>query len=284
MVDAPRGESVTLFLSVEVAGNLTDLDAPPSAEIFDPASVSAVLGVGTRLGVGRYSYVFPVPGTAVFGPWSIVWTGLLGGAPVSSDEVFEVVPPGPQEATSIATAADVARYVGRPFDDEETVECEAAIARFQADLESWLNRRLGVAARTEIHRLAYDAEYCPVNQGPIVSITSVEIQTIGPLDAAWTQISNRGIEFLVGPLFTVSYPGDTMEVTITYVGGFDAEQWLPARSVIISRTARHMNKRKDDAFGANLVISEGYRVDYDADKFTDEELRTCSRLKRRVLV
>lgn len=121
MIEVPQGGTNVFHLWVYSSSVLTDLDAVPTIDVRRPNDTTEEVGVGTRVGVGHYTYAFAADVDDPTGSWSIIWTGAVGATPVQSAEEFVVVEPG------------VVAAHGLPFSPEaacapwvEELSCEVA--------------------------------------------------------------------------------------------------------------------------------------------------------------
>lgn len=172
----------------------------------------------------------------------------------------------------ICTAAEVASHAGHPPPvGGEVAEIEAQIVLYQAELESLLGRAVERASRTEtrtldIHSVRFDARH-----GPVHAITLVTVGGVTVPPASYYRDRN-GMD-----LWAVYYTDTTLEVT--YDGGWDEPDNLPAKNAVKARTARWLNKRTDDDVGVESSQVEGHTVKWMPDAFTETEMAACSRLR-----
>lgn len=145
----------------------------------------------------------------------------------------------------------------------------AQIALYQAELEGILGRGVERASRTETvgnwlgSRLA-------VSYGPVHSITSMAVGGVSLTPSQYGYDRNT-----IEP-WGFSYVGP---VTVVYDGGWEPPRNVPAKSAVVARTARWLNKRTDDDVGVEQSQVEGHNVKWMADGFTAEELKACERLR-----
>lgn len=179
----------------------------------------------------------------------------------------------------IAEATDVERYVGRTFEADETEVAETQIAVYQAELESILHRSVEPGEKTEDVQVPSGHAEIVLMGAPVTSITSVHLDG-DAMNVSLFEVLPRGIGYRAGYATPVNSLG---VFTVVYEGGLPASKTVTAKNAVVARTARFLNKRRDDALSAESVSSEGYSVKYEADAFSESELRACSRLKRRVI-
>lgn len=172
----------------------------------------------------------------------------------------------------ICTAAEVASHAGHPpLTTEETAAVEAQITLYQGELEALLGRGVERASRTETRTLSLYSTRFDARYGPVESITSV---TVGGAAVPPTNYyrDRNGME-----LWAAYYLNTVL--VVTYIGGWDAPDNLPAKSAVKARTARWLNKRTDDDVGAEQTAVEGHTVKWMPDAFTPAELAACERLR-----
>lgn len=178
---------------------------------------------------------------------------------------------------AIATAQEVADHAGVALAAGEAALVDAQVVLYQAELESILGRGVTKLSRVE-------SVWCPLGvagtptadrwyarRGPVHSITGI---TAGGLAVASTSYARNRNGAEVAGVWT-----DGTEVVVTYVGGWDAPDNLPAKSAVVARAARWLNRRRDDDVGTESSTVEGHSVKWMADSFTEAELRACSRLR-----
>lgn len=163
---------------------------------------------------------------------------------------------------------------------------------FQGELEEQLGRLLERRTVTETRYMQPDQWDLTLSYSPVFSITSLSIDGIPTPTGSFAQEPGGLITFVdldYGPggfpLVSDASGLAPHVVEIVYVAGLnDPIKTSPAKRAIISRVARALNKAKDDAIGAKTINVEGYSVAYDDEGFTEAELKSVERLKRRVLV
>lgn len=87
-----RGANKLLEATTQTGTGAAISGDPVRVDIIDPSSSVIVTdGVPTNPSLGHYSYTYPVPVNAPLGVWTAHWTATINGAPVSIDDLFEVV-------------------------------------------------------------------------------------------------------------------------------------------------------------------------------------------------
>lgn len=145
------------------------------------------------------------------------------------------------------------------------------ILLYQAELESLLGRAVTRRTHTQSTYWPMTADRFGLYGGPVESVTSVTVAGAA-VNATDYDVHRDSIEVMTW----LATPG---QLTVTYVGGWDAPRNLPARQAVIARTKRWWNKRSDDDEGVKQSSVEGHSVTWMDDEFTPAELAACSRLR-----
>lgn len=184
---------------------------------------------------------------------------------------------------ALVSSDDVQERMARTLTGPEQDAADAMAADFQAELESYLGRTLEAVVTTEERFLPDQSYQLALVNTPVIAITSVTVAGT-PIDATAYAREQGGIIFLT------EFPRDILKATgattvvVVYTAGLSPTRAAPAKSIITARTVRALNRRRDEAEGASSLGVEDYKAAYEAEGFTDAELKAVSRLRRRVIV
>ena len=212
-----RGATITLTAQfVDGTGAATVAD-PVLVDILDPSDVEQVTddSPDTNPATGYYTYDHAVGVSDALGVWTVHWTGVVNGVPVSGDGFFEVVDAGEVIAGDGADTLDVitllegyqaineptgeaAVLVGNPgTHDDELARAITAISRRLDDLCGPIVKR---AVTAETHDGGVHA--IELRKGPVygsVSVTEYD-STTGTALAEETNASKTADDFLIDEL------------------------------------------------------------------------------------
>lgn len=177
----------------------------------------------------------------------------------------------PSTSDLIATAEDLDLDLDLDLSVEDATAADDQIALYQAELEALLGRSITNRTHVESGTWPLSGDRFYASGGPITAVTSITIAG-SAVNAADFIVHRDSIEVSTW----LATPG---AIVVTYVGGWDAPRNLPARSAIIARTRRWLNRRSDDDEGVEQSSVEGHSVKWEADAFTEAELEACSRLR-----
>ena len=100
MVIKARGEFVDVTEQIDLTiqfkdgyGNPIDTDSYPQISIVQPSGLVAIAPTSagvSRVGVGKYSYIFTVPYNGPYGVFNDIWTGFISGNRVQAQFSFVV--------------------------------------------------------------------------------------------------------------------------------------------------------------------------------------------------
>ncbi len=192
-----------------------------------------------------------------------------------------VISPPTTTTEPLVNANDVVAYVGHDeLDDATEAALVAQIALYQAELEGHLGRGVQRLDRTEVVPInappadpeLYETPRWYARRGPVHSVAEI---TSGSTVLAATYYTR----FRDGAVLLGGTMVEGTDLTVTYTGGWDTPDNLPAKLAIIARAGRWLNKRDDDDVGTESSSVEGHAVKWMVDAFTDAELDACSRLR-----
>lgn len=144
-MNVARGATATLTASfADSAGDPTD-PTSPSVTIYSPDDTAVVTATPTRLTLGSYRYLFPVPSDAALGIWRIEWSGTIDGVLAVADDYFAVVTPGSLTTPGYVTLDDLKAFV-EIEDDVDDVMLQLALDSAAAQVENFTRQMFTVGA------------------------------------------------------------------------------------------------------------------------------------------
>ena len=182
------------------------------------------------------------------------------------------------------TIDDLETYMGTTFTGQDAQGAEMMLELVTGELELHLKRGVEVLTKTDTKFLYAQGglrTFVPLDRTPVATITSVVVDGTALTSDQWS-IERSGVKLL-----TINFPqpitGDPPEVVIVYTGGLGEPALTELKFVVLSRSARLMNRREDDVFGARDASIEGYRILYQADEWTEREMKIADGWKRRMI-
>lgn len=280
------GDALVATVTFDVAGEPTD-PTTITAEVREPDGTVGEYTYSTepdqpephivRTSVGVYTLTL-VPDAA--GVWAVEWTG-TGAVTAVVHNLYKVAPspltrPIPASGI-IASAEEVAAQSTAVLSAADLVALEQQIVLYQSELEALLGRGVTMMERVEAVPLPLShrgdgGDRWHARRGPVHGITSMVAGAVALLSTDYSRNRN-GAEVWGG-----SWVEGT-NLVVTYVGGWDYPDNVPARSAVTARALRWLSKRSDDDLGTESSAVEGHSVKWMPDAFTEAELSACSRLR-----
>lgn len=172
---------------------------------------------------------------------------------------------------AVCAVSDIEGRLRRELQGDEEEDARRLIDQYQAELEELLGR--GIERRTVTETAAWPtaSERYYVKRGPIASVTSLSVGAVAVAATAYA-VHRDAVELWPW----TATPG---VLSVTYVGGWDAERAKAAKAAVVARVCRMMNRHDDDDEGVRQSAVEGHSVTWMDDAFTEAELKACKRLR-----
>ena len=192
---------------------------------------------------------------------------------------------------ALVSPDEVSTLLQRTFSDDEESAVELILQLMQGELELMCGRPLTPKPFTEI--VAVRDSQVFLSKTPVQSVVQIRRVDGTILDPTTSSVRNWGVllttEASTGgwsPMPPMTSSAGGYEVEVTYTGGLPKTDWRyqGARSLLMGRVSRVVNKVHDDAVGTDQVSQEGYTAAYMKEGWTDQEVARAGRLKRRVVV
>lgn len=194
----------------------------------------------------------------------------------------------------LCSTADVSTLLQRSFTPSEDAAVALILDLMQGELEMITNRPLGPKVITgEIARRVGDQVF--LNKTPVISVQSVtSVGSSTLVDATTYKVRPWGLLMGGSALDDAFAPLEwesqgleyqDAEYKVNYTAGLSTADWRyqGAKSLLMSRAIRVINKAADDAIGVDRLTQEGYAASYMAEGWTEQELKTAKRLKKRTV-
>lgn len=193
----------------------------------------------------------------------------------------------------LCTTDDVAALLRRSLTTAEEEGLELLIPLIQGEMEMVANRPLSpVVIVGEVARQVGDHVF--LNKTPVVSVQAVRglgsTTTVGGFDVRpwgllFSGTSATADAFAPAEWASVTAENADREFEVDYTAGVGTTDWRyqGARSLLLSRLIRISNKATDDALGVSQLTQEGYTAAYLTEGWTDQEMATLKRLKKRTV-
>lgn len=177
---------------------------------------------------------------------------------------------------AVCQVSDVEARLRRDLVGDEQQDAEDLIALYQGELEEVLGRSVERRSFTETAPWPLRTDRHYVRRGPIASVTTVTIRGMA--------VASTDYEVFRDSVEVRSWLATPGVLAVTYVGGWDAEGAKPAKSAVVARVCRMLNRHDDDDEGVKQSQVEGHSVTWMDDAFTPAELAACDRLRSPDLV
>lgn len=172
---------------------------------------------------------------------------------------------------AVCQVSDVEARLRRELRDDDENDARGLITAYQAELEGLLGRSVEQRAFTESAPWPHRTDRFYVHWGPIASVTEVVVAG-SPVNASDYEVHRDSVE-------VSTWLGTPGVIQVSYVGGWDAQRAAPAKAAVAARVARMMARHDEDDEGVEQSSVEGHQVRWQADAFTDAELKSCERLR-----
>lgn len=184
---------------------------------------------------------------------------------------------------AIITYTDLQRFMNREFDTGQRTAATTIISSLERELESYINRPISpVQITDEIHMMSVNQRQIFLRKAPVIEVTSFYI------GLADHEVEQDIADFYVHPwgIDNIRIAGDGYRALVTYTAGMNSSDVENLSYIMLSASSREMNKVLLDAQGLmrmNVENSQYFMSGMGENGFTEKELKTASKYKRRVL-
>lgn len=173
--------------------------------------------------------------------------------------------------------------MNREFDTGQRTAATTIISSLERELSLYLNRPISAVQVTdESHRLVVNQRQIFLRKAPVISVTSFYVGLDGD------EVEQDIEDFYVHPwgIDNIRIVGEGYRALVTYTAGMNAEDAENLSFMMLSAASREMNRVLLDAQGLmrlDVENSQYYMANLGEVGFTEKELKTASKYKRRVI-
>ena len=187
---------------------------------------------------------------------------------------------------AILNYADLARFMNRTFTAGEQAAASSILTALESELSYRLNRPLGAIRITdEKHMLEPGQRQLFLRKAPVRSIVSFSIGLIDSASATYTTQNIYDFDVYPWGIDNVLVAGTGYQALVTYNAGMTDIDTAALERVLLSASSREMSKVLIDSQGLERLKVEGteYFFEKDGGGFTESEINSIARFKRRVI-
>ena len=184
---------------------------------------------------------------------------------------------------AIILAADLAVYMNKTFTQSEEDAAALIISSIEGELSAIINRPLApVQVIDEIHMLESGQRQIFLRKAPVTSVTSFSIG----YQNVYVAQNLLDFDIYTWGIDNIRIAGQGYKAKVTYNAGLSDSVAAALERVCFSSASREMSKVLVDAQGLTRLKVEGteyFFEETDTGKFSNSELKTIERFKRRVI-
>lgn len=185
---------------------------------------------------------------------------------------------------AVITYTDLQRFMNREFDTGQRVAATSIISNLERELSAYINRPISpIQVIDESHRLVVNQRQIFLRKSSVFEVTGFSIGMAGD------EVAQNISDFYIFPwgIDNIRITGDGYCALVTYTAGMNSTDMKNLSFIMLSAASREMNRVLLDAQGLmrmNVENSQYFMAKQGESGFTDRELNTAIKYKRRVIV
>ena len=184
---------------------------------------------------------------------------------------------------ALVTTADLSTFMNTNFSTDELARAGIIITGVQAIMETILNRKVETGSVVDEEHLISDpdTEKIFVKNTPVSDVTSLSVDDVEQNANDYTVYSWGVAYALVISSPVPPFPLPVVKISYNYIVPDSSTE--TCRYLMYKACAREMNLGAQSLWGATEVETDGgYRVTLEQNPFTESEIKTLSRYRRRI--